>query len=107
MPVQIRQVARLPEVLDAERFDSMSAHSAEPRQRRGVTVDDRDEVRIIGEWLEQRLNPRARGRLLARAVAGLPAGVQSIGGGHGEQPGTGELGGEFLVRRDGFLRDDS
>ena len=86
--IEVGNVTGLTEVVDAERIGAVARHAAEPREARGMPVDDGDERGVRPEGTEQPLDVRRRARrtLGTGALRGRPAGVEAIGGGHGEQP---------------------
>ena len=93
MPVQIGQVARLTEVLDAERLNELAAHPAEPAERRRMAVDHRDQAGIRRQGAEQALDRGAGTRIAGPAslLGGVPAGVQPVRRGDREQAGAGNI----------------
>ena len=101
MTVEIGQVAGLAEMLDSERLHPLAAHPAEPAERRRMPVDQGDQRRVRRQIHEQPLD-MGRAALpsglvptpvdaLAPALGGVPAGVQAVGRGHGEEAGAGNL----------------
>ena len=85
--IEVGNVTRLAEVVDPQRIGAVAGDPAEPREARRMPVDDGDERGIRGESAEQSLDvrPRARRSPGTGALRGRPAGVEAIGGGHGEQ----------------------
>src|SRR5512132_461481 len=88
--MQVGQVARLPEMLDAKRLDTVTADAAEPGECRRVSVDHCDQRGIPGQRRQQAFN----GGLLSRRprlpgpLRRLPASVETVGGGDREQAGV-------------------
>src|SRR5437762_11458037 len=78
VPVEIRQVARLAEMLDAERPHLVAAHRAQPAQGRGMAIDDSDQVRVGGQRRQQLLDLRAGAAMagFAGSLRRMPAGVE-------------------------------
>src|SRR6185312_10474956 len=54
--IEVGQVARLAEMLDAKRVDAMPCHGAEPGQRRRVAVEHGDERGVLAERRQQALD---------------------------------------------------
>ena len=107
--VEIRDVSRLAEALDAQGMDAVSGNGAEPGQRGRVAVDHGDERGVRGEVGEQPLDMRASPPALA--ARGKPAGVEPICGRHRQDPRAGNLFLDLPVRsrdlgRDGAGIDD-
>ncbi len=73
--IEVGNVTGLTEVVDAERIGAVAGHAAEPRQARGMPVDDGDERGIRPEGAEQSLDVRRRARRALRtgALRGRPA----------------------------------
>src|SRR5258707_9284487 len=94
--IKVGEVARLAEMLDAQRVDAMPRHGAEPGQRRRMAVDEGDERRILAERREQ---PRDVA-LLAAAQSLEPAGMEPIGRSDREQAGAGNVLEQHLERRE-------
>src|SRR5262245_50011209 len=53
VPIEVVDGAGLAEVLDAECFDAMAAHAAEPAQRRRMAVDHGDEAALARQRRQQ------------------------------------------------------
>src|SRR6267378_1088439 len=86
--IEIVDGAGLPEMLDAERFDLVAAHAAEPAEGRRVTVDHGDDAAIARQWRQQLLD-MAEMRYAAAIAAQFsrrgPPRMQAVGGCDREQ----------------------
>src|SRR4051812_21497591 len=88
MTVEIGDRAGLAEMLDAERFYAMARNAPQPGQGSRMAVDDGDQAAVAPERREQRLDMAARAGVatLARPLRRLPARIDPVGRGDGEQP---------------------
>src|SRR6185312_571565 len=82
--VEVRQIARLAEMLDAERVDAMPRHGAEPGQRRRVAVEHGDERGVLAERRQEALDLA----LTAAAQLVEPAGMEPVGRGDRQEAGA-------------------
>ena len=103
--VEIADCPGLAEVLDPMRDHPVPGHRAEPRQRRRVSVDRRDQRAVGGQLAEQRFHMRARLRIAARPVPLRrgPAGVEPVRRGHRQNPHVAPVLADHPRRRDGFV----
>src|ERR1700722_13892612 len=85
--VEIRDRTRLPEVLDAERTNAMSAHRTKPAECRGMAIDDGDDAAMPWQAHEQPFDVAAGMDEAAfpRPPRRGPAGIESIGRSDREQ----------------------
>ena len=82
--VEIVDGPGLPEMLDAERFDLVAAHAAEPAERRRMTVDHRDDAAIARQRRQQFFD-MAEMPIAAEFSRRGPPRMQAVGGGDREQ----------------------
>ena len=87
MAIELRDRPGLAEMLDAERAHAVAAHGAEPGERRRMAVEHGDDAAMGRHLGEQPLDMAARVHqaALARAARRRPAGIEPVGGGHGEK----------------------
>ena len=94
-------------MFDAEGAGAVAGDGAEPGQGLGVAVDDGDEAGVGSERRQQALDVGAGADAagLAGAFGGVPAGVQAVGRGNGEQAGAGHVLEQLVVGGDRLGRD--
>src|SRR5436853_1583378 len=85
--VEIGDVPRLAEMVDAGRHQRNRGGAAEPGQCRGMAVADRDER---GARTESRQQALGAARLAARQSR-PPFGMEPVGRGYGEETDTGDI----------------
>src|SRR5688500_6878582 len=80
MTIEILDGAGLAEVLDAKRAGAVTVHRAEPTERRGVGVADRDQRTMRRQPAQQPLDVRLgmSAAALARALRRGPSGVEAV-----------------------------
>ncbi len=86
VPVEVRDRAALPEMLNTERLHPVAIDAADPGKRRRVAVDHGDQPAVARQRRKKPLNV-AHGvddTALPRPLGRLPPGIQPIGGGDGE-----------------------
>ncbi len=85
--VEVVDRAGLAELLDAERFDAMSAHAAEPAERRRMSIDHGDDTALARQRRQQFLDmaEMRQSPAVAAQFSGCgPARMQPVGGGDRE-----------------------
>lgn len=107
VPVQIGERARLTEMLDPERTNAMAVDRAEPRQRRGMTVENSHDAAMLRQIGEQPFNMRAGvdKSPLSGPLRRGPTGIEAVSGRDRKQSDIPAILRHQTNRLDGLGRD--
>src|ERR1700694_1524832 len=89
MAIEVVDGAGLAEMLDAERFHPVTAHAAEPAERRGMAVDHGDDAAVARQRRQQFLDMaemRHAAAVAAQFSRGGPPRMQPVCGGIASKP---------------------
>ena len=107
MAIKIVDAGGLAKVLHTQGTHPLPSHRAKPAQGARVSVDHGDQVGIARQRREQILHVTLaiEHSLAACSVNGVPSLCKAIGGGHGQQSGTGKIFLQLCMGGDGFTGD--